>query len=471
MVISLYDEAEKAKMLAHWLQEREERRQEREEDLVAFLDEREPAYFDDLFDIYEESVQEHIDAVMYDNWKSEYYEQYRLCDEEAAALACFTEGYIFYRFENEAPDACFRTSFYNLYHHLHCPMEHFLSHRNCSVVFEGNDLIIRKEPYGSYLTRTAKPAKKETDYANLPTSFVAVDFETLYPQRVSACSVGMVKYKDGEIVDRYYTLIQPPFDYPGKCGNVLTWVHGITEEMVENEKTFDELLPEIEKFVEGLPLVAHNACVEKACIRDTCAYYDIETSIDYENIIDTLCMSRKAETKLGISINGPGTHTLDALCRRFGLSGDNHHHALSDAEMSGNLMLVFRRVFAGESVEVVAESEQTQEQPEETEQQKKYNPEDMVQRTDLENVAENPFKDKVVVLTGFAKCDSQEYGHQLNELGAIIKENVVKKTNILITGCNAGPAKMQKAEELGARIMTEEEYLEIISKLKQHHSV
>ena len=24
------------------------------------------------------------------------------------------------------------------------------------------------------------------------------------------------------IVDRFYTLIQPPFDYPGKCGGVLT---------------------------------------------------------------------------------------------------------------------------------------------------------------------------------------------------------------------------------------------------------
>lgn len=300
---------------------------------------------------------------------------------------------------------------------------------------------------------------------NLPKSFVAIDFETLYPQRVSACSVGMVKYRDGEIVDRYYTLIRPPFDYPGKCGKVLTWVHGLTEEMVRDAKTFEELLPEMETFVDGLPLVAHHACVEKACIRDTCAFYGIDTSLDYEGIYDTLDLSRRAEAKLGISEEGPGTHQLDAVCRRFGISGDNHHHALADAEMSGNLMLVFQKVFEGaESVEV-KESEPAANGVFTPRQ--KYNPEDMIQRTDLENVPDNPFKNKVVVLTGFAKADSKEYAHQLNEFGAIIKDGVNKKTNILITGYNAGPAKMQKAEELGVRIMPEAEYKEIISHLNK----
>ena len=71
----------------------------------------------------------------------------------------------------------------------------------------------------------------------------------------------------------------------------------------------------------------------------------------------------------------------------------------------------------------------------------------------------------MVVLTGFAKADSQEYAHKLNELGAIIRDSVNKKTNILITGYNAGPSKMKKAQEVGARIMTEEEFKEIINQL------
>ena len=292
---------------------------------------------------------------------------------------------------------------------------------------------------------------------NLPNSFVGIDFETLYPQRVSACSVGMVKYIDGEIVDRFYTLIRPPFDYPGKCGSVLTWIHGLTEDLVKDARTFEEVLPDMESFVDGLPLVAHNACVERACIRDASAFYGVETKLDFENIYDTLTLSRQAEAKLGISEEGPGTHQLDTVCKRFGISGNNHHNALADAEMSGNLMVLFQKILSeGETVEIV-ETSATPKQ--------KYNPEDKVQRTDLDSVADNPFKNQVVVLTGFAKVDSQEYAHKLNELGAIIKDGVNKKTNILITGYNAGPSKMQKAQEFGARIMSEEEFKEIIKQL------
>lgn len=296
------------------------------------------------------------------------------------------------------------------------------------------------------------------DIKTLPKSFVGIDFETLYPQRVSACSVGMVKFIDGEIVDRFYTLIRPPFDYPGKCGNVLTWVHGLTEDMVKDAKTFEELLPEIECFVDGLPLVAHNACVERACIRDTSAFYGIETKLDYENIYDTLPLSRQAEAKLGISEEGAGTHQLDMVCRRFGISGNNHHNALADAEMTGNLMVVFQKILNEGGIIEVTESPSISNQ--------KYNPEDKVQRADLDNIVDNPFKNQVVVLTGFAKSDSQDYAHKLNEFGAIIKDGVNKKTNILITGYNAGPSKMQKAQEVGARIMSEEEFKEIINQIE-----
>ncbi len=295
------------------------------------------------------------------------------------------------------------------------------------------------------------------EITSLPKSFVGIDFETLYPQRVSACSVGLVKYINGEIVDRYYTLIRPPFDYPGKCGNVLTWVHGLTEEMVKNERTFQEVLPEMEKFVDRLPLVAHNACVESACIRDASAYYGVETTLDYEHIYDTLVLSRQAERKLGISEEGPGSHQLDTVSKRFGISGNNHHNALADAEMSGNLMVLFQKILGdGETVEMADAP---------TAPKQKYNPEDKVQRADLDNVIDNTFKNQVVVLTGFAKSDSQEYAHKLNELGAIIKDGVNKKTNILITGYNAGPAKVQKAQELGVRIMSEAEFKEIIKNL------
>lgn len=300
--------------------------------------------------------------------------------------------------------------------------------------------------------------KKDLSNTDFPESFVGIDFETLYSQRVSACSVGMVKYKDGQIVDKYYSLIRPPFEYPGKCGVALTWIHGFTEEMLKNERTFEEILSEMETFVEGLPLVAHNACVERACIRDTAEFYGITTSLDYNNIIDTYPLSKEIEQLQGCEITGSGTHSLDAVCRRFNVTVMQHHNALDDAEMCGNLLLVFEEILSNKEVIIQPVATEVVAAP-------KITPEDKVQRTDLENIEDNPFKDKVVVLTGFAKADSQQYAHQLNELGAIIKDSVNKKTNILITGYNAGPSKLKKAEEFGAQIIPENEFLEILKSL------
>ena len=43
--------------------------------------------------------------------------------------------------------------------------------------------------------------------------FAAIDFETANNERTSVCSVGVVIVRDGEIVDTFYSLIQPEPNY------------------------------------------------------------------------------------------------------------------------------------------------------------------------------------------------------------------------------------------------------------------
>ena len=43
--------------------------------------------------------------------------------------------------------------------------------------------------------------------------FAAIDFETANNERSSVCSVGVVIVKNGEIVDSFYSLIQPEPNY------------------------------------------------------------------------------------------------------------------------------------------------------------------------------------------------------------------------------------------------------------------
>lgn len=336
-----------AQKLQEWKDERAERERKREKAMQSFLAGKKPRDFYAPFQIYMQRVDEHIDVIRYNaKWIEPYYRDYKLSDEEARNLSCYREGDEYYRFIGEAPDDFIRQSFEKDGFHTGT-IEECLSHRRCIISFEGKDLIIQVESFEHEMERYGHndiQINKAPQKVEIPSSFVSIDFETLYSQRVSACSIGMVKYRDGKKVDQYYSLIRPPFDYPGKSGQVLTWVHGISEDDVRNEKTFAELLPDIEAFVDGLPLVSHNASVEKCCIRDVCAYYEINTKLDYENIFDTLPLSREAEAKLGLQVEGQGTHSLDAVCRRFDVSVLNHHNALEDAEMCGNIMLKFREV-------------------------------------------------------------------------------------------------------------------------------
>ena len=56
--------------------------------------------------------------------------------------------------------------------------------------------------------------------------FIAIDFETANQEPSSVCSVGVVMVRDGQIVDSFYSLIQPePNYYNYWCQQV----HGISQ--------------------------------------------------------------------------------------------------------------------------------------------------------------------------------------------------------------------------------------------------
>ena len=92
--------------------------------------------------------------------------------------------------------------------------------------------------------------------------FAAIDFETANNERSSVCSVGIVIVRDGEIVDTFYSLIQPePNYYNYWCSQV----HGLCSEDTDDAPIFPEVWKQIEPLIEGLPLVAHNKPFDEGC--------------------------------------------------------------------------------------------------------------------------------------------------------------------------------------------------------------
>ena len=321
-----------------------------------------------------------------------------------------------------------------------------------------NERNFWEEVYGQ---RDCDGCDCDLDSLEFPTSFVSIDFETLYPQRVSACSVGMVKYIDGIKQEKtFYSLIRPPFEYEGKRGPALTWIHGFTENSFEGQPTFDEVLPKMEEFIGGLPLVAHNACVESACIRDCCAYYGIETTIPYEDIMDTYSLSMSVEGILGVPVCGKGTHTLNVVCQRFGVKELNHHHACDDAEMCGDLFLTFPKYLSGELKIDAAVWEKSLENCTKELSSGNYIYDSYASRghtdicgdvlqKDLSSAdPRNPFYDRKVVITGVFNIDRQELAYILKSMGADIDKGVGNKTNYLLIGEEPGPSKIKKFDDL-----------------------
>ncbi len=316
------------------------------------------------------------------------------------------------------------------------------------------------EMCSDYASENIHSRKYDLDSFDFLHSFVSIDFENLFPQRVSACSVGMVKYINGEITDKYYTLIRPPFEYEGKRGPALTWIHGFTEEMFEGERTFAEILPEMEAFIEGLPLVAHNACVERACIHDACTYYNIETTIPYDDIIDTYILSKLIEERLGVSLSGSGSHSLNIVCQRFGVKELRHHHACDDAEMCGNLFLIFPKYMSGElafdkNISCMDSGYHSKSEPIGNNIYESYALKghtnlcgDVLQK-DLSGAdPNNPFYNRKVVITGVFKVERQELAKTLKSMGADIDTSVSSKTKYLLIGEEPGPSKLKKFDQL-----------------------
>ena len=156
--------------------------------------------------------------------------------------------------------------------------------------------------------------------------FAAIDFETANNERSSVCSVGIVIVRNGEIVDSFYSLIQPePNYYNYWCSQV----HGLCQEDTEDAPVFPKVWSQIEPLIKGLPLVAHNKPFDEGCLKAVFRVYQMDYP-DYE-FYCTCIASRKRWPE--------GHHNLDIIASRCGYDLKNHHHALADAEACAAIAL------------------------------------------------------------------------------------------------------------------------------------
>lgn len=286
---------------------------------------------------------------------------------------------------------------------------------------------------------------------SLPNDFVAVDFELFTREKTSVCAVGLVKVRNGVIVQQLYSLISPVHDqYTDESPN--TFIHGITYDMVMTAPSFDEFFPFMQAFFDLTPMLCHNKSTEVRVLAALMKHYNLP-ALKITGVLDTFEM------------HGCG---LDSLCERFGIDMGKHHNALDDALACAK---VYMRSVGGTLTEPKPSKKQKRFMKAPADAEARRVDRDVLKRPDLDSVEDKstPFYGAKVVITGtFPHYPSRnDLAKRLKSLGADINTTISGKTDIVVLGEGAGPSKMEKVAALAEkghsiRLILEDELIKIL---------
>jgi DNA polymerase III, epsilon subunit and related 3''-5'' exonucleases len=173
----------------------------------------------------------------------------------------------------------------------------------------------------------------------VPLDFTAIDFETANSSSASACSVGLVKVRDGRMVDSATWLIRPPFGHD-EFWEWNTRIHGIRATDVTGAPTWEEQLSDLVAFADGDALVAHNAGFDMGVIRGACA----ATALDCPDF-DYLCSLQVARKTYHLD-----SYRLPVAAMAAGFEDFEHHQALADSQACAAIIVHAAKRHGAESI-------------------------------------------------------------------------------------------------------------------------
>ncbi|MBR1930981.1 MAG: PHP domain-containing protein, partial [Lachnospiraceae bacterium] len=178
---------------------------------------------------------------------------------------------------------------------------------------------------------------------NLQEDFVVFDIETtgFSPVNNRIIEIGAVKVSGGEIVERYSTFVNPNTPIPFEIEKLT----GINDDMVIDAPEIHVILPEFLDFCEGCVLVAHNANFDMSFIMENARRLGYPQDFTY---VDTVGIAR-------MLLPNQAKHTLDAVAKTLGVSLENHHRAVDDAEATAHIFVKFIQMLAAQQIETLAE--------------------------------------------------------------------------------------------------------------------
>ena len=160
-------------------------------------------------------------------------------------------------------------------------------------------------------------------------SFVVFDIETtgFSPVHDRIIEIGAVKVEKGEIKERFSSFVNPDVPIPLEIEKLT----GIHDGMVVDAPMIEEALPHFLEFCQDAVLVAHNASFDMSFIIENTHRLGLKKEFTY---VDTVGIAR-------LLLPHQAKHKLDAVAKTLGISLENHHRAVDDAEATAEIFLKF----------------------------------------------------------------------------------------------------------------------------------
>ncbi len=161
--------------------------------------------------------------------------------------------------------------------------------------------------------------------------FAIIDVETtgggISGNRITEICIALLK--DGEVVDKYTTLVNPERDIP----QYITALTGIDDEMVAKAPRFFEVAAKVEEFTKDAIFVAHNVSFDYNVIRGE---FQLLGQIYNRKKLCTVRLSRKL-------IPGLLSYSLGRLCNTINIPHLNRHRAEGDVDAT---VVLFQRLLS-----------------------------------------------------------------------------------------------------------------------------
>lgn len=165
--------------------------------------------------------------------------------------------------------------------------------------------------------------------ASFDDEFIAFDLETtgLNSDTDRITEIGAVLVKDGKVLDRFQTFVDPEMPIPYD----ITRLTGINDSDVNGAPKEAEAVAAFLDFVGGRILAAHNADFDMGFIASACERLGRPFNL---SSIDTLVLSQNLLPQLK-------KHSLDSAANYLGLPEFQHHRASDDATTGAQLLFAF----------------------------------------------------------------------------------------------------------------------------------